>query len=268
MFKRIFSFGCSYTSHSWPTWSDIIAYDLQLPYENWGLGGLGNFGIQARIVECDFKHTLNEDDLVMILWSGWNREDRFRLDKCGWLGGGYIFNNPHYDKNFLAKHWTLENDLIRNITIFHTTRKAYKDIVKFEGEMTSPYWGDEYHHNQLANRNNFMYQLLDNFENKHPRIPRFDPVVKEEWNEVFDDSHPTIKEHRTFVQKYVYPKLNLTMKQSTIDCVDQMHDEVLNTIKKNHKLQNYEMNERSRAIFNRYGFNLRVLNDQYSQRHS
>ena len=265
MFKRLFVFGCSYTSHSWPTWADIIARDLELPYENWGLGGLGNFGIQSRLVECDLKNKLNQDDLVLILWSGWNREDRFRLDKCGWICGGYIFNNHNYDKRFLEKYWTLENDIVRNITIFHTTRRAYSDIIKWEGEMTSPYYGDEYHHNQLNKSTNFITRLLNDFENRSPKIPKFPNYAANEWNTLHSDSHPDIKQHRDFVIKEIYSKLNLTMKQSTVDIINELYPKVIDICKNNQHVDSHVRNTLTRNLYKSHGFDLTVLNSQYSQ---
>ena len=37
MYNRLFTFGCSYTRYNWPTWADIIADDLQIPFQNWGV---------------------------------------------------------------------------------------------------------------------------------------------------------------------------------------------------------------------------------------
>lgn len=226
-FKRIFSFGCSFTAYAWPTWSDIIAYDLELPYENWGLGGLGNFGIQARLVECDLKNNLETDDLVLLLWSGWNREDRFDISKGGWLCGGCIFHNPHYNEKYLYDYWTLENDIIRSITVIHSTRKAYKNIVKFEGEMTSPNHGDEYFNGQLeqyAQNVPIMLKLFDH------NIPKFDIEKIDKWQEYLNDPHPSILQHLEFVEKYVYPKLDMSLKDKTKTDITNLHNKCFNVI--------------------------------------
>ena len=45
---RLIVFGCSFTDYAWPTWADIIAYDLGCEYENWAQGGGGNQQIARR----------------------------------------------------------------------------------------------------------------------------------------------------------------------------------------------------------------------------
>jgi hypothetical protein len=264
MYKRIFAFGCSYTNYVTPTWANIIAYDLQLPFENWALSGTGNFAIQSRLVECDYRRSLNNDDLVMILWSGWNREDRFNVDEGGWLRGGYIFNNPHYDKHFLDKYWTLENDIVRNMTVLHTTRRAYKDVIKFEGEKTSPFYGDEYNPEVIPkNKENYISSLLREFEKRSPKIPKFDDLEQNEWHEVFNDAHPNVLQHLEFVIKNVYPKLNLEINKDTVEKSHLIHNEILNFKKNNMKMTGQELHWKIRSIAAQHGMNLTTRADQY-----
>jgi hypothetical protein len=75
-YKRFFAFGCSFTNYIWPTWADIIGQDIEF-YENWGKVGAGNHFIFNSIMECDAKYHFNEDDLVIVMWSGIEREDRY-----------------------------------------------------------------------------------------------------------------------------------------------------------------------------------------------
>ena len=60
-YDRIFAFGCSYTRFPWPTWADIIAYDLDIPFENWANAGHGNVSIAHHMLECNLlkKFTIN-----------------------------------------------------------------------------------------------------------------------------------------------------------------------------------------------------------------
>lgn len=74
---RIFTFGCSWTRHWWPTWSNVIRYSVNAPVFNWGLGRIGNVGIFHRLVECDLKNKFTDRDLILVQWSLWTREDRF-----------------------------------------------------------------------------------------------------------------------------------------------------------------------------------------------
>lgn len=81
-YKRVFAFGCSFTNYVWPTWADIIG--RQVPYyENWGSPAAGNHYIFNSIMECDSKHHFQEDDLVIVMWTSIEREDRYVKDQ--WL---------------------------------------------------------------------------------------------------------------------------------------------------------------------------------------
>jgi len=270
MYKRIFTFGCSYTEYKWPTWATIIAHDLELPFENWAISGSGNFAIQSRLSECDLKNNLNEDDLVMVLWSGWNREDRFDLSNNGWQKGGYIFNNPYYDQKFLEKYWRLENDVMKNISVMHTVRKAYDKIIKFEGEMISSSLKEsETHFNTKKYVDNYIKAMLTDFESKNPAIPSFGIIQPDEWHDLFDDIHPSIEQHLKFVIDAVYPKLGLKIKQSTIDNVKEVTKHAMNIRRERYRYaDDTSFNRFLMRMFNQHGFyrNLifrNIVNNEY-----
>ena len=75
-YKRFFAFGCSYTNYVWPTWADIIGQDIPI-YLNWGNPGAGNHFIFNSIVEADARYNFNKDDLVIVMWTYKEREDRY-----------------------------------------------------------------------------------------------------------------------------------------------------------------------------------------------
>ena len=133
-YDRLFTFGCSYTHWIWPTWADIIAYDTGLKFYNYGIGGIGNIGISTKLILADYEHKFTKNDLVLIMWSSWMREDRYLRDQ-GWSLGGNVFNNFNYDENFLQKYWSLENDYLKNSTIILHTQRSYKEYIKCEGSM-------------------------------------------------------------------------------------------------------------------------------------
>ena len=76
-YKRAFCFGCSFTNYEWPTWVDILRKDLDIQVQNWGLQGLGNVGILSKMIQCDIINKFTNEDLVIVLWSSWTREDRY-----------------------------------------------------------------------------------------------------------------------------------------------------------------------------------------------
>jgi hypothetical protein len=75
-YKRFFAFGCSFTNYIWPTWADIIGQDIEV-YQNWGKQGAGNHYIFNSVMECDSRNHFNQDDLVIVMWSAIEREDRY-----------------------------------------------------------------------------------------------------------------------------------------------------------------------------------------------
>lgn len=127
---RIFTFGCSWTKHWWPTWVDVIRYSVDIPVYNWGYGGIGNVGIFHRLVECDLKNKFTDKDLILVQWSSWTREDRF-LQK--WSDRGNIFTVAEYDIQWIKKYWSWDNDVIKNSTAIITANKLFD--IKFQTTM-------------------------------------------------------------------------------------------------------------------------------------
>jgi hypothetical protein len=65
---------------------------------------MGNKFIFESLIECHVSNRLTKDDTVIIMWSSWHREDRYKND--GWMGCGNVYNaEPLYDKAFLKSYW-------------------------------------------------------------------------------------------------------------------------------------------------------------------
>lgn len=75
--SRLFTFGCSFTHWSWPTWADILGREFE-QYENWGQRGGGNVFIFHSLIECYKKNKLNKNDTVVVMWSSYFRKDQYR----------------------------------------------------------------------------------------------------------------------------------------------------------------------------------------------
>lgn len=98
--SRVFTFGCSFTGFSWPTWADIVAHDVGARFYNYGKEGAGNLYISNHVMQADGFFGFGPDDLVMICWSGVNREDRWTR-KFGWLTPGNVFHTTIYGESWL-----------------------------------------------------------------------------------------------------------------------------------------------------------------------
>lgn len=114
--NRIFTFGCSFTNYNWHTYADLLneAHTNQTgifsnadTYQNWGHPGLGNRAIAERVAECHMRNNINENDMVVVQWSGHLRHDflKFSKDNYGsfWQTRGAVFadTNSHlYDSKW------------------------------------------------------------------------------------------------------------------------------------------------------------------------
>jgi len=229
MYKRFFSFGCSFTHYIWPTWADIIAYDTKLPFENWGKSGSGNFLIQSKIIECDFKNQLTKDDLVIITWTTWQREDRFL--QGNWQAHGSVFNNHIYDKEFIKKYWSEENDYIKNIVAIHSTQRSYQDIIKFSGTFYLPDKNVE-EYNVKSEDSRQMKKIIETFYDKFQKPVLILPNMngKKSYENHVEDGHPDILDHLGFIENFIYPALNLKVKHSTIEWCKEYYNEVISNL--------------------------------------
>lgn len=223
-YDRIFIFGCSFTKHQWPTWADVLRYNSDVPVENWGYGGIGNIGIFHRLVECDCKNKFTDRDLLLVQWSGWSREDRFRDD---WVANGNVFNNPSYDRNFLEKHWHRNNDIIKNSTALIAAAKMFE--LDYQCHLI-PLSVSECQISVTMDQNNGIYNFYQS--NIDQTIDVF-PLDK---NGFFEnkcmDTHPDIKNHILFYENFVRKKLDFLPEVKNKKKLLDLHYQISKSINK------------------------------------
>jgi hypothetical protein len=225
MYKRFFAFGCSFTKYSWPTWADIISVDLDIPYENWAMSGIGNVGIFHRMVEADLKNNFREDDLIMSLWSSWPREDRYLLDH--WQTHGNIFNNDFYNDSFIKKYWSSKNDIIKNSTSIIAANKLYN--IKFQGHLVNPGRFET----SSAEFSKSEKEMFDFYKPYYPADNIF-PHYSETSYSLFlknNDKHPDILHHLAYVESVIYPYIGLELKNTTKSLFVDLHFKILKILK-------------------------------------
>jgi hypothetical protein len=114
-YKRFFAFGCSFTNYFWPTWADIIGQDMPV-YQNWARPGAGNHFIFNSVMEAYTRHQFNKDDLVIIMWSCKEREDRYWHNN--WLNATYLTQKEIYGEKWFKKFGTdFKGHLIRDLAL-------------------------------------------------------------------------------------------------------------------------------------------------------
>ena len=114
--KRLFAFGCSFTAYHWATWPEIVAYDLGIPMYNLARCGAGNQYIVNMIAQANEIFKFNSDDLIMVCWSGYMREDRW-FDG-GWQVAGSVHSNNIYDQDFVDRYMNPDWCFIRDFAAF------------------------------------------------------------------------------------------------------------------------------------------------------
>lgn len=124
MTKRLFAFGCSFTSYGWPTWADIIGQNYD-HYENWGRTGAGNHYIFNALIECIKRKNITADDEIAIMWTNVSREDRYI--KGIWATPGNIYTQTIYRPEVVALSDN-RGFYIRDLAFIAATLKILKSI--------------------------------------------------------------------------------------------------------------------------------------------
>jgi hypothetical protein len=132
-YKRLFTFGCSFTNYRFPTWAHILSKSMpDTEFYNLGRGSGGNLFIANRITEANKKFKFNEDDLVVVMWSTLCREDRFVNDN--WLLAGNIFTQGYYPESFVKEFCDPVGYLIRDLSLVELS-KTYLDSLPCDNYM-------------------------------------------------------------------------------------------------------------------------------------
>jgi len=117
-YKRLFTFGCSFTSYEWPMWSDVMASQMpNATHINLGQAGSGNQLIAIRIAEANARYKFTKDDLVMVLWSTVCREDRYTDDHWWCVGNTFSNSSKLYTEKFTRKYCDPKGYLIRDLAL-------------------------------------------------------------------------------------------------------------------------------------------------------
>lgn len=112
-YKRVFAFGCSFTAYTYPTWASLIFQECtNAEHYNFAKPGMGNLGIASRIAEANTKYNFNEDDLILVMYTTFFREDRWITDR--WETHGCVYSQGYYNKNFVKNYVDPIGCLIRD----------------------------------------------------------------------------------------------------------------------------------------------------------
>jgi hypothetical protein len=179
--KRLFVFGCSMTKYVWPTWADIIAQDVET-YINWGRPGAGNHYIFNAIMECDAKYSFNKDDLVIVMWSSIEREDRYKKD--AWIVAAGDSKETIYGSTWVSKFDCLRGNLIRDLALIKAAQTLL-DLKNCAWANLSMYALCNFDEDYILSLGDFVEdEVIDRYNLQHRNLCDgklvFDPYIRDE----------------------------------------------------------------------------------------
>ena len=205
MNKRLFTFGCSFTSLWWPTWNDYIGLNFD-EYHTRGCGGADNKNILYRLLQADKKYKFTSDDTIMVMFTSFNRmsyvDKHHRIRNIGDIiddnikahpmGKNYNFPTAVYDNcitiqsiESILKSKNVKYEFLQSIK-----HDFYNDDFEAEGEVKEDldYCLDLFKYPIMEN---WVYENYDFLKER---------VV---WKDInTHDGHPTMKHHFDFVKEF------------------------------------------------------------------
>lgn len=235
-YKRAFVFGCSFTNYYWPTWADLISYEIPETYM-YGKTGAGNFYIYQSLVEAIMAHNIGKDDLVMIMFSNVTREDRY-TKKDGWLTPGNLFYQDSYDKKFMDRFFCEKGYLMRDCTLIEGIDRILSNT-EADYRLMSMINLDS--HNSDANKMTGVDEVLELYSDTIKKIQPsvFELIFNNDWrnnpkrptynthwsNTPYIDNHPTVLEHLEYILK-IFPNTKFSEKTLKLaqECNDKLYE--------------------------------------------
>tara|TARA_R110000868_G_scaffold106759_2_gene292522 strand:- start:3680 stop:4471 length:792 start_codon:yes stop_codon:yes gene_type:complete len=226
--SRLFTFGCSFTYYSWPTWANIVAIDKQTPFYNFGMAGLGNVGIHQRVLEADLKYNFTSEDKIMIMWTSYSRNDQ--VLGYDYEAAGSVFNKKRHS-TWYKLNWSRSNDIIKNSNAIIYTNKAYNvnwQMAAFDHTFVET---GEFSVDSDVSDNNFANSLQTMFNKKLPELKKIS--FKEAGNrssfDIVADSHPDVNDHLNILLDSGY-----RLKPKTIEVTKNLYNDIKNKLTNDH----------------------------------
>lgn len=229
--RRLVTFGCSFTEYFWPTWANIISYDIDVPLYNYGKKGASNQYIFNMLMQADHYLKLDQNDLVMICWTSVYRND---IHKNGhWVTPGCVYHDTD-SKTVISDPVGFS---IRDFAVIKASYEFLKNknipfhflkMIDFDRpSQDSP--EEKFHLSELENiygyyLNNIQRSFYDvvwnnSLDNKNKNMFAV--------HKLFKDNHPDILEHF----KYIKTVFDHTWKPETEKLVKQKNSQLISLIR-------------------------------------
>ena len=211
-YNRLFTFGCSFTEYPWPTWANILAYELNIPFYNYGRSGAGNQFIANTVMQSDSHFQFTENDLIVICWTNVCREDKWVNNR--WITPGNIYSQETYDSSYVNQFADPEGYLIRD-TATIAMIKSFLDSKNCDYHLLSMgdifKWCSQYASNETRDLHTTLYNMykptLSMIKPSYYEILWNDDIklLKKEYYDIFGnafiDFHPLPCHHLTYLMK-------------------------------------------------------------------
>lgn len=123
--ETLYTFGCSYTRNSWPTWADWLSTTFYR-FHNHGLAGSGNRYIFNQLIHAIHTCSIGKNDTVVIAWSTPVREDRYINGE--WISPGNIYNQSFYPSDWVKKYFDPYMGLMETINYADASIRILENI--------------------------------------------------------------------------------------------------------------------------------------------
>jgi len=208
-YKRIFAFGCSFTSYIFPTWADLIHKSMNPDTEfyNFGKSGGGNVFIANRITEANRKYKFTETDLVVVMWSTTARIDFYKTEKSKWITPGNIYSQGELSESTVRELEDLNWILMRDLSVIDLTttylNSLPSDSIKF---MAVPYDYDIQQQNLETEP--ITHSIIETYDsclrNEYPNISLYE-FMNFNWSDKIRYYHPAHPEIKQFIDYHPTP---------------------------------------------------------------
>lgn len=239
-YKRVFTFGCSFTKWSYPTWADYLVEEFKnrgLEGYNFGAGGAGNLYIFTKLMEANQIFRFNEEDLVIVSWTSMHREDRYI--KGRWITPGNIYNQSVYSEDFVKEVADIEFYYLRDSALITAARNSFKDKIGGYYTLAMNNFKDteptdsKFDSTDLCSNTLKVYSsglkldfpAIVPFLNLHVGAKEIEPtrpdvrIKKNDNRGVHKEWHPFPEEHYFYLKRNLLPELDIKLSNSTLEYI-------------------------------------------------
>lgn len=247
--NRVFTFGCSFTAFRWPTWADFLIHHFEsngLKGVNWGKHASSNQYSFIKFMEMNAKFKFNKDDLIIFCWTSICREDRY-ISGRGWETTGNVLTQNVYPKEFNEKWVDPNHYYYRDCAMISAVKTILESIgCNYHFFSMNKLEEDENDANKITDYTNKIIEYYGDDMKMHS-IPVMDFMKRNsnrigpeiyygENKQIFNEQHPTPKEHFLYLNEFILPKFNIDLHPNTIEFVREwiekidMSDEPINML--------------------------------------